>query len=95
MLDAETPAQIRHAVLLQDPAKVVAELVAAPGEWLVIGRGPRDRRGTFSQTAHRIRNRKIRAFAAVQTGTFEATVMAENGEAKIYARWLDQTALGA
>lgn len=95
-LEAAAPSTYRQPVLLFEPVEVVEVLLTHPDTWYVIAEGPIERRGTFSQTAHRIRVGKIAAFdipggQGFFETTVEATVDPKTGDktgAKLFARWV-------
>lgn len=70
----QEPRKTRSRVLFE-PFEQVAETVRAnPGQWHLVGGGPKERYGVFSQTAYRIRRGDIAAFHEPVGGTWEVQV---------------------
>lgn len=100
-LQEEAPTTVRQPVLMYEPEEIVAVLTTAAnrGRWFVVADDVITRRGTFSQTAHRIRVGKIEAFKVPEDGSggrYEAVVEAtvdpvtneKTGGVKLFARWV-------
>jgi hypothetical protein len=92
-LTEKQPRGTRSRVLFE-PFETVADTVRAkPGEWHLVGGGPEERYGVFSQTAYRIRRGEIRAFAEPQGGKWEIQVSTDKRverdyEVEVYLRWV-------
>lgn len=70
----QSPRGTRSRVLFEGFETTADTVRAQPGKWFLVGGGERDRYGTFSQTAYRIRRGEIRAFAEPEGGYWEAQV---------------------
>lgn len=70
----QEPRRTRSRVLFEDFDKTADTVREQPGKWFLVGGGDRDRYGTFSQTAYRIRRGEIRAFADPEGGIWEVQV---------------------
>jgi hypothetical protein len=70
----QTPRRTRSRVLFDNSENVAKTAQDNPDKWYLVGGGPKDRYGVYSQTAYRIRRGQISAFAAPQGGFWEALV---------------------
>jgi hypothetical protein len=70
----QSPRRTRSRVLFEDFDTTADAVRAQPGKWFLVGGGERERYGTFSQTAYRIRRGEIRAFAEPEGGFWEVQV---------------------
>jgi hypothetical protein len=70
----QAPRKARSQVLFKPFAEVAQTVRANPGQWHLVGGGPEERYGVFSQTAYRIRRGQISAFADPVGGTWEVQV---------------------
>lgn len=70
----QSPRRSRSRVLFEDFDTTAQTVRQSPGKWFLVGGGPAQRYGTFSQTAYRIRRGQIAAFADPEGGHWEAQV---------------------
>jgi hypothetical protein len=70
----QSPRRTRSRVLFEDFETTAETVRAQPDKWFLVGGGPKDRYGVFSQTAYRIRRGQIAAFAEPEGGFWEVQV---------------------
>jgi len=70
----QSPRRTRSQVLFESFESVASKAKAEPNKWFLVGGGPQERYGVFSQTAYRIRRGLIKAFSKPQGGTWEVQV---------------------
>lgn len=92
-LTEKQPRRTRSRVLFEDFETVASTVQANPNKWHLVGGGPEDRYGVFSQTAYRIRRGQITAFADPQGGTWEIQVSTDkrverDHAVEVYLRWV-------
>jgi hypothetical protein len=84
----------RAHVLIERNVVVAQKLRAEPGTWWLVGYGDKDRAKVMAQTAFRINQGDLRAFAADDAGFFEAVATADQSRpgalapVEAYARYV-------
>jgi hypothetical protein len=93
-LTVKEPRRTRSRVLFEDFSTTAETVRQNPTKWHLVGGGPDERYGVFSQTAYRIRRGEIRAFADPQGGYWEVQVSTDKNitdrdyPVEVYLRWV-------
>jgi hypothetical protein len=94
----QNPRRTRSRVLFEDFETTADTVRAQPGKWFLVGGGPKERYGVFSQTAYRIRRGQISAFAEPEGGYWEVQVSTDQRiedrkhPVEVYLRFVPVTA---